>query len=715
MFQHMASVLRKQKRLLLIFSLTIFLPSVTLSVFGLIALRNERYRLERQFREEQYTLIDTIKSQVEQQISSLEHELFSLVRTPSFRNRNDIQMLDQVEQFQDQHPLSDQFFVVYDGYEPWFLPFCGPGSGYHPAPKVNFSDHQQSILKEATNFEFVQHDSRGALLLLQELQMTAAGPDLQAQVLNIIGRNHMKLQAFDRAIQTYTRIINQLPVTRTSSGTFLPVTVRFQLADCYLDTGAPKEAFKAILEAYQEVIDDHLLLSEDQLRAYSSIAQEKFNSLRQEHTSLFTADTTYSDIFKNLNQQYIRLITRWQMITRLKHECIPEINDAWGRSGASNENVRRYLNRVDNEDFLIIYCHIPGPYEKVSEGIAGIKLNNTFLEDSLFTGILNHLHKDLDASLYVTNLSGRLIYGNGKKETNTMEISSFFESNFPPWQIEMSGHRSASFIRKGILHTYHFWTILVMVMILGFGVAITGRIIAHEKEVLRIKSDFISSISHEFKTPITSIAALTERLLEGSVKDPRRRKEYYTRIAQDTGNLGHLVENILDFSKMEEGMKLYNFEETYLEDWLKEAVKDYFNKYPERKFNLQIHAGKSTDSLKLDRGAMLLAIHNLLDNARKFSSAQTEITVTLEHSSGEYRIGISDEGIGIPPEEQDRIFEKFYRGIDATTYAPTGTGLGLAIIKQIVTAHEGKLQVESSPGHGSTFKMTLPSNRSTST
>lgn len=714
MFQQLKMALRKQRRMLLTFLLTIFLPAVALSVFGLIALRNERYRLERQFREEQLTLIDSIKSQVDQQIRLLERELLSIARTASFENRSYDEMLVLVEQYRRNHPISDQFFVVYEGSEPWFPPFTGNGSGYIPSPAREFSESTQSILDEAENLEFIQKDFSGALVLLRELQKTVVEPDLQARVLNLMGRNLLKQGELDQAIEVYNRIIDDFPHTQTSSGTLLPVTVRFQLADCYLESHLPEKAVEAILEAYKAINNDYKLLSEDQLSAYASLAQEEFNAILQENPARFSEDSTSIMVFENLNNQYSQHIRRWQLINNLRDECIPEIADILNRSSAYFEGAYQYLNRFGNDDFLILTCQIMDPTANRLAGIAGIKLNNLFLENNILTEILGHFDPDLHGALHVTNLSGRTIYGKEITESDALGVSSFFEDNFPPWQIEVSGHQSAPFFRKGILQSYYFWTILAMVMILVFGVAITGRIIAHEKEVLKIKSDFVSSVSHEFKTPITSITALTERLLEGNVKDPARIKEYYTRIAQDAGNLGHLVGNILDFSKMEEGRKVYNFEETDLEEWLKKTVADFFSNHPERRYKFRVLSCESPVPLQMDRSAFLLAVHNLLDNAIKFSSERSEISVILEQHTGQCRLDIHDEGVGIPQEEQSRIFEKFYRGNHALKYAATGTGLGLAIVWQIIDAHGGTVQVESSPGNGSTFKVILPCKNPTS-
>jgi signal transduction histidine kinase len=185
-------------------------------------------------------------------------------------------------------------------------------------------------------------------------------------------------------------------------------------------------------------------------------------------------------------------------------------------------------------------------------------------------------------------------------------------------------------------------------------------------------------------------------------------REYYSVISRETENLSHLVGNFLDFSKMEEGKKQYNIEETDFKAWLEQTVSDFFGKTPLRKFKIHNNISETSASVKIDKNAMKLAVNNLLDNAVKFSSEKSEIKVFLEKKEQKIMLNIKDDGIGIPKNEQLRIFEKFYRGNDALHFSTMGTGLGLTIVKQIVEAHGGEVGVESEPGKGSMFTVRLP-------
>jgi len=158
MLESLKITIRRQKKLILIFLLTIFIPSVTLSIFGIIALRNERFRLEKQFREKQLDLVNLIKSQVDLKITELEKELGNLVQNPSFVNKEYQEIITLAENQLEKNRLSGQFFVVYNGNEPWFPPFQPEGSGFTPGPIRGFTGMEKEKSDRAENYEFVQNN-----------------------------------------------------------------------------------------------------------------------------------------------------------------------------------------------------------------------------------------------------------------------------------------------------------------------------------------------------------------------------------------------------------------------------------------------------------------------------------------------------------------------------------------------------------------------------
>jgi len=259
-----------------------------------------------------------------------------------------------------------------------------------------------------------------------------------------------------------------------------------------------------------------------------------------------------------------------------------------------------------------------------------------------------------------------------------------------------------------IRKSFYFWTILTLIIILIFGSALIMRTVAHEMDILKIKSDFVSSVSHEFKTPLTSIKALVERLQEGKVKDSAKLNQYYSVIAQDTEKLTRLVKNVLDFSKIEEGRVEYNLVETDLNVWLVQQIESFQQNEMAKNIKIRCMPDPNIPTIEIDPDAMSQVIVNLLGNAIKFSPKDTEVVADLKNRDDVIILEIKDQGIGIPPDEVDKVFDKFYQGRSAQKLTVKGTGLGLTLVKHIVDAHGGKIAVESCVGKGTTFIITFP-------
>jgi two-component system phosphate regulon sensor histidine kinase PhoR len=259
-----------------------------------------------------------------------------------------------------------------------------------------------------------------------------------------------------------------------------------------------------------------------------------------------------------------------------------------------------------------------------------------------------------------------------------------------------------------IQKSFYFWTILTLLIVLIFGLILIIKTVSHEMDILKIKSDFVSSVSHEFKTPLTSIQALTERLREGKVKDHKKMQQYYSVISQDTEKLSRLVGNILNLSKIEDGKFSYEFEDTDLSQWLPQIIDNFKNENLQREVKIRTNIPTKILSIKIDKNAIAQAIYNLLDNAVKFSAKNENIEVLVKQEIEDLVIQIKDRGIGIPRNECDKIFDKFYQGDKAMKYSSTGTGLGLTLVKHTAEAHGGKISVQSEEGQGSTFSLILP-------
>ena len=243
--------------------------------------------------------------------------------------------------------------------------------------------------------------------------------------------------------------------------------------------------------------------------------------------------------------------------------------------------------------------------------------------------------------------------------------------------------------------------------LLGGGIFLTYRNVSKEMALARLKSDFVSNVSHELRTPLALIRLYAETLELGRLTGPSKHQEYYSIIRKESERLTALINNILDFSRIEAGRKEYDFRETDMCELVRNTLESYRYQIEQNGFTFEEKIAE-VPPLNVDREAMARSLVNLVNNALKYSQDRKHIRVNLYREDGTVKLEVVDQGIGIPANEQHRIFEKFYRVGDPLVHNTKGSGLGLSLVQHIARAHGGDVVVESTPGAGSKFTITLP-------
>jgi signal transduction histidine kinase len=252
-------------------------------------------------------------------------------------------------------------------------------------------------------------------------------------------------------------------------------------------------------------------------------------------------------------------------------------------------------------------------------------------------------------------------------------------------------------------------------LILGFlslmmiaGIALTKHMVGKEIAVAKLKSDFVSNVSHELRTPLALIRLYAETLELGRITTREKKHQYYRIIRKESERLTALINNILDFSRIEAGRKEYEFRETDIADLVRNTLDSYRYQIEQQGFELEEKIDTELPAVRIDREAIARALVNLVNNALKYSKDEKYIGVKLYRDNGSVKLEVADHGIGIARRDQTKIFEKFYRAGDPLVHNTKGSGLGLSLVRHITEAHGGEIEVESSPGAGSKFIMSLP-------
>lgn len=228
------------------------------------------------------------------------------------------------------------------------------------------------------------------------------------------------------------------------------------------------------------------------------------------------------------------------------------------------------------------------------------------------------------------------------------------------------------------------------------------------EELVRLKTEFISSVSHEVRTPLTSLRVLSELLRSGKVGDEARREKLLGLMAGECDRLARFLTNVLDFGKIETNVKVYDLKETALGPLMGEVADLVREGHPDGDIRLVVAAPDEPVTVRADPDAVRQALLNLVDNALKYSPDRKVVTVSLTAGPDAVTIAVRDRGMGIAAGDRERIFEPFFRSPQAVAVDPAGVGLGLRIVKHIMAAHGGRITVESEPGQGSTFGLVFP-------
>lgn len=288
-------------------------------------------------------------------------------------------------------------------------------------------------------------------------------------------------------------------------------------------------------------------------------------------------------------------------------------------------------------------------------------------------------------------------------------VNRGFDFLFTDWRMSLQGDLAVPerWARTNFAVNVTLSTALVVVLV--GGIIFTVRTAMRELKLSAMKNEFVSNVSHELRTPLASIRVFGELMRHGKVRDPSKVAEYGRHIETESRRLSQLIANILDFSRIESGRKTYSYATADLSALLRRTIDAYRVRLKDRGFNLEYEApADPVPELVLDANAIDRAVANLLDNAIKYSDDGSRIVVRLKPGDREVTVTVKDEGIGIPAEEHDRIFERFHRVSTGLRHDVKGTGLGLSIVQHIVAAHGGYVSLESAVGEGSAFTIHLP-------
>jgi two-component system, OmpR family, phosphate regulon sensor histidine kinase PhoR len=310
----------------------------------------------------------------------------------------------------------------------------------------------------------------------------------------------------------------------------------------------------------------------------------------------------------------------------------------------------------------------------------------------------------------VVDADGRIVWGpplRGRGPT----LSQQFETTLYKWRLNVTmtsaDELAAAVARRRVQE-------MVLVGLSGL-VAVAGLIVVlvaavRERKLSNLKSDFVANVSHELKTPLSLVRMFGELLQSGRVDGDEKRRQYLQIIVSESERLAALIDNVLDFAKVERGKAAYEFSQGSIGDVVARAVEACRLRAEREGVSLELAIADDLPPVRRDERAIEIAVINLVDNAVKYAPDGRRVLVGVRHQGGRVEVRVTDEGAGIPLEDRKRIFERFVRGTGALDKQVRGSGIGLALVKHIAEAHGGRAWVEAASPRGSSFAFTIKSD-----
>ncbi len=688
----------KRDRIIVYYILVIVFPCLILGILAFRGVKNDQALVEREQREKLIEISQDIIQLTDARLATIEYNFIRIIdsTTPPGKTIFTDSILSE---FFDQHQTITGIFYVPEIGQPKML---NKGMMYIPDNLLLAIDPikietTKSILDKGWEYEFKQKDYKKALKYYQNIMSEVKEEQSGGEILNAIARIQKKLELENEAIETYDLIWNNYPMIFIQNRIPLGAIALLEKSALYFKKLDPLSALRNIQALLNQIQKSKWEIGYSNyafiLSKADKIIMECENSNKGELNQLLYEIRSKKDSISisETHTEYLLAFLGSQEIIANDHN-----------PGKTN-SVDRLKARINTKSY---FWSIP---VENNNGYWGLIIDTDHL---LKNTILSLIHEKASSSNFcweVTDEYEKILMKSDKTPEGQIPVLTDFPSNMPSLSLILYPEDSGLFLslinsREGLF----FYIFIVIIIILAFGLFFTLRTINNEIQFSKMKSNFMSTVSHEFKSPLTSIRQMAEMLDQERVPSKERKKKYYHMILLQSERLSHLIENILDFSKMEGDQKSFRFETSNIYYFLRNVVASFNKNTDDQGFQIHLSMGDSICKVAFDKEAMEQVMHNLLDNACKYSGDSKTINVEMVDNGQNVVINITDFGVGISKNDRDKIFDRFYRAGDELTQSVKGSGIGLTIVKQIVEAHKGDIVVDSSPGKGSTFSVILP-------
>jgi signal transduction histidine kinase len=705
----MKLAVNKRTRIILLFLLGIGVPSLLLGYLAYRGVQNDQALLEKDRINEHRKIAEMIVDSVHDELLRAEQAFLKFLAA---EGKNDLSNRNlSFESLKSQSPLIEEVFSIQGLHEIHFpdaeLLYRLNGSVHLPAPPS--APSLTRLIQSGQQSEFQRQDYSHALLLYRQALRQASSLQSKGEVWGRIARVQKKSKLYKDAIETYQTIAKDFDQIRVRDGIPLGLTARLEIGTLFAENNKYLESLDTFIELYRDLIDGEWVLEQAQFE-FSALRLREFIQRILSQESISTEEQSFEQTFLKLTDEERIKREKTARLLLFQENAVEEMDlDTRQSWDASSDDTIRLTLDLGREEYLVSLFCVSSEERETEDLMWGILLDFDYFKNNLLLNVLKSHFPSDKTDWMVRDRNREIILATKDHPVGSLTLESDFKDNFPHWTLEFYQPDPQIFEtflipQRGV----YFYMFILIAGILIFGLIFTIRSITHEIELSKMKSDFVSTVSHEFKSPLTSIRQIAEMLHSGRVPSEERRQKYYDVLLEQSERLSLLTENVLSFAKMEEGKREFVFEYVDMETLLTDIVSTIQDRVRHDGFTIETEIEKSLPSIMTDASALTQAVNNLIDNAVKYSGDSKKVKVKAYKEGEHVIIAVKDFGVGIEKEEMGKVFDRFYRGGDELTRTVKGSGLGLTLVKQIVEAHKGSIQVESEPGRGSLFAIKLP-------
>jgi signal transduction histidine kinase len=702
-----------QKRALILFASIILILSVILTVFAIREAEREKLLKQREISQEQQSAAALLIDQIKENISETEQRILRLLGQS--QDRFDENRLTEAAVWIDEsEPLVSEVFYVVGNAQinfPLIKPLYNLSGESEHSWKIPKEIEVNPLFKAAETAEFKARNYSLAIRNYRQLMTSTSDRTAGALLMNRMARCYLNIGNPLRAVDAYKRIVSTYEKEVGSDGIPFALIALYQMGSIYARMDKKQESAETFLELYDGLLEGEWVLSRTQFDFYIKKVKEELTRVYEEIDDE-EAKKALAEKQTALRQLEEEKLKRMSTLEDLHHRVLPLLMTRKKAAADIPESFSHFSDTTGERMYLVSYAS----HEKNS--IFGFTLDEEYLIKELLGSVMEKTPFRKGWSVQVVDNKQNLVFGGDISQSINNNVplsySRDFEENFPPWAVKIYQTAPHAAQREfNLRRNIYISLVAVVIVALLFGGFLAIRSTAKELKLARLKSEFVSTVSHEFRTPLTSIRYLADLLQRGRVRKEERKQQYYETITQESERLSRLIENILDFSKIEAGVKEYEFAETDTAEMCRDVVARFQEQVAPQEFTIESEVSEKLPQIYADREALSRALFNLLDNAVKYSGDNRRISLQAWPDESNIFIEVEDEGVGIGREEQQRVFEKFYRSGNIHESSVKGSGIGLTIVDHIVKAHAGEVILESELGKGTKVRLRLPRNKKT--